>query len=74
MAQIATLSNLQLELLKLYANGVDGEQLHDIKRMLGDYFAQKATESMDTVWEEQNLTEADMKNWANEHYRSENRP
>lgn len=68
------LSNLQLELLKLYANNIDGQKLLDIKLLLSNYFAQKATEAMDTVWKQQHLTEQDMTDWTNEHNRGTSRP
>ena len=68
-----TLSNLQLELLKLYGNDVSDETLREVKIVLAKYFADKATEEMDKVWEEKNLTEQDMINWTNEHNRTENR-
>lgn len=67
--QTKPMSNLQAELLKLYANNLSDEQLFEIKVMLGNYFAQKATEAMDEVWEAQGLTEQDMTNWTNEHNR-----
>ena len=69
-----TLSNLQLELLRLYGNDVSDETLREVKSVLAKYFADKATEEMDKVWEEKNLTEQDMINWTNEHNRAENRP
>lgn len=65
--QTSSMSNIQLELLKIYANNVPDEQLHEIRLLLGKFFAQKATEAMDKVWEEKDLTEQDMVNWANEH-------
>ena len=61
-----TMSNLQLELLRLYGNGVSDESLHDIKTILAKYFADKATDAMDKVWEEKNLTEEDMIRLTNE--------
>ena len=64
-----SLSNVQVELLKLYSNDVKDEQLEEIKLLLGKYFAQKATEAMDEVWTEKNLSEQDMTNWTNEHHR-----
>ena len=67
--QTKPMSNLQAELLKLYANNLSDEQLFEIKIMLGNYFAQKATEAMDEIWEVQNLTQQDMTNWTNEHNR-----
>lgn len=64
-----SLSNVQVELLKLYANDVKDEQLEEIKLLLGKYFAQKATEAMDEIWEQKNLSEQDMIDWSNEHNR-----
>ena len=69
-----TMSNLQLELLRLYGNGVSEENLREIKVILAKYFVDKATEAMDEVWEEKKLSEQDMINWTNEHNRAENRP
>ena len=68
------MSNLQLELLRLYGNGVSEENLREIKVILAKYFVDKATEAMDEVWEEKKLSEQDMINWTNEHNRAENRP
>jgi hypothetical protein len=74
MGQAISLSNLQIELLKLYRNNISEQYLFDIKMMLARYFAEKATEAMDRIWEEQNLTEQDMINWTHEHHRLKNRP
>ena len=70
---MAPLSNLQLELLKLYANNIDDQKLLEIKLLLSNYFARKATEAMDKVWDEQHLTEQDMINWTTEHHRGTRR-
>ncbi len=64
-----SLSNLQIELLKLFSNGIKDEQLEEIKFLLGKYFAQKATEAMDKTWEENNVSAQDMTDWAHEHNR-----
>lgn len=69
-----TLSNLQLELLRLYGNGVSEESLREIKSILAKYFADKATDAMDRIWDENGLTEQTMIDWTNEHNRAENRP
>lgn len=66
-------SNVQTELLKLYANDINENQLFEIKLMLGKYFAQQATEAMDKAWEQKNLTTEDMINWINEHNRTTSR-
>jgi hypothetical protein len=71
---MATLSNLQLELLRLYGNGVSDETLREVKSILARYFADKASDAMDKVWDEKGLTEQDMIDWTNEHNRAENRP
>lgn len=63
------LSNIQKELLKLYSNDLPDQQLFEIKMLLGQYFARKATDSMDSFWKENNLSEQDMINWTNEHNR-----
>lgn len=67
-----TMSNLQLELLRLYGNGVSDENLREIKTILAKFFADKASDAMDEVWKEKNLTEKNLTSWANEHNRAEN--
>lgn len=65
------MSNLQLELLRLYGNGVSEENLLEIKTILARYFADKATDTINKVWDEKNLTEQTMIDWTNEHNRAE---
>ncbi len=67
------MSNLQLELLRLYGNGVSEESLLEIKTILAKYFADKATDAMNNIWEEKGLTEQTMIDWTNEHNRAEGR-
>lgn len=68
------LSNVQLELLRLYGANVSDETLSEIKTILAKYFADKASDAMDDVWDRQGITPEDMAGWANEHNRIENRP
>ena len=68
------LSNLQSELLRLYGNNVSVETLREIKGILARYFADKASNAMDEVWEKQGINPQDMIGWANEHNRAEDRP
>jgi hypothetical protein len=49
------LSNMQLELLKRYANNVSEQDLSAIKRLLAKFFMQKAIREADKVWEEKGL-------------------
>jgi hypothetical protein len=46
------LTNLQLELLKLFAKGVSEEELRDIRKMLSRYFMERAIAGADKVWDE----------------------
>jgi hypothetical protein len=60
------LSNLQLQLLQLYANGVSDEDLKAIQRMIARYFANKASTEAAEVWAEkgystETLLEEDMR-------------
>ena len=50
------LSNLQLYLLKLYAEGVSEEDLKAIQRMVARYFAEKASLAAKEVWDEKGYT------------------
>lgn len=67
------MSNLQLELLRLYGNDVSDDTLLEIKSVLARYFADRASEEMDKVWDEQGLTDEQMIAWVNEHNRAESR-
>ena len=59
------LTNLQLELLKLYSFDLSEEQLLEVKRLLANYFADKATDEMDKLWEEKGWTDETMDEWLN---------
>ncbi|MFA6402670.1 MAG: hypothetical protein WCX31_13790 [Salinivirgaceae bacterium] len=67
------LSNMQKELLKLYSTNIPDEQLKEIKLLLSYYFADKASNEMDKLWDENNWNNDTMSQWANEHNRSKGR-
>lgn len=69
--QKSGLSNIQLELLKLYANDVAENDLRAIKLLLARYFADKASDAMDQFSVDNNLSSQDMMAWANGHDRAE---
>jgi hypothetical protein len=71
--QPPAMSDLQLEVLKLYARNIGDEDLLAIRYMIGLYFAEKATAAMDNFIEEKGLTPQQLANWAYEHWRSQNR-
>lgn len=64
------LSNLQLELLKLYSYNVSDQEVRDIKKMLADYFSKKIDDEMNQLWEDKAWDAQTIENWKNEHLRS----
>jgi len=54
---------LQTELLKIYSMGLKEEQLLEIKELLANYFADKATDAMDELWDKNNWSEETMNEW-----------
>lgn len=64
------LSNLQLELLKLFARNVSEKDLIEIKTLIAKYFAKKAMDSADKVWDEKGWTDKDAERMANTHMRT----
>ncbi|MCF8370947.1 MAG: hypothetical protein K9H64_04945 [Bacteroidales bacterium] len=68
------LSNMQLELLKLFSRNLDETDLMALKRMMVKYLAQKATKLADEVWDEKKWTEKDMDDLLNTHEHSPYNP
>ena len=64
------LSNLQLELLKVFSRNLSDSQLLEIKQILANYFAQKATEEMDRLWDEKGWTNETMEGFLKEKMRT----
>ena len=64
------LSNLQLELLKVFSRPVPHEDLKTIKQLLSDFFAQKAAQIADDVWQQEGLDEETMQEWRQTHLRT----
>lgn len=58
--------SLQQELLKLYATGLDDQELVSLKQILADFFARKAIAEADRLWDEQNLSDQTMELWLHE--------
>jgi hypothetical protein len=64
--QNSELSNLQLELLKLFSTNVPEQDLKNIKNYLSNYFAQKAIKEADKIWDEKSFSNELMDKWLNE--------
>ena len=56
------LSNLQLELLRVFSYELSEEQLKEIRALLSDYFAKKVTKEMDALFEENQWGDEKSKN------------
>ena len=69
MEATAKLTNVQLQLLKLFQYNLPETQLLEIKNILAKYFAQTATAEMDKLWEENNWSNGTMMEWVDEHLR-----
>lgn len=54
------LSNVQVELLKLYATGVSDETLLELKRTMAKFFLDRMRNNVDKIWEEKGYTDAQM--------------
>jgi hypothetical protein len=63
------LTNVQIELLKLFQYNLPDKQLAEIRNILAKYFAQSATLEMDKLWDEKDWGNDTMSDWANEHLR-----
>jgi hypothetical protein len=70
METTGKLTNVQIELLKLFQYNLPEKQLAEIKNILAKYFAKSATSEMDKLWNEQGWDNNTMKNWAKEHLRN----
>lgn len=66
MKAVQTLSNLQQELIKLYSSDISEEDLLHIKKYLASYFANKAIDEADAIWEQKGYTNETMNHWLNE--------
>lgn len=62
---LSPLAPLQLELPKLYSTDLTTDELHELKRELGRFFAGKAIAAADRSWDEQGLSDEDMDAWLN---------
>lgn len=64
------LTTLQLELLKIFARDIDESDLLEIKKFLIQFFANKAMDLADKVWEQNKWNEQNEKRFLKEHNRT----
>jgi hypothetical protein len=60
------LTNVQIELLKIYSTNISDTDLKELKDLIAKFYASKAIESANKAWNEKNLTNEIMDNWLNE--------
>ena len=70
MSVARKLSNMQLELLKVFSVDLSDDQLKEIKDLLVKYFVNKATDEMDKLFEDNNWGKEQIENWSKEHMRT----
>lgn len=54
------LTNVQLELLKVFSHDVSEQDLLELKKMLVDFFAKRAITLANQAWDENGWTDADV--------------
>ncbi|MCF2444316.1 hypothetical protein L0657_10140 [Dyadobacter sp. CY345] len=62
----SSFTNLQQELLKLYAREISEEDLANIRDLIGQYFLQRLTTMADSAWDKNGWDQQDMENMLNE--------
>ncbi|HEY8931339.1 MAG TPA: hypothetical protein VIM55_19200 [Mucilaginibacter sp.] len=60
------LSNVQMELMKLFSTNLSDSELVELKDVLARFYAEKATSEADRLWDEKGLTDDDMEKLLNQ--------
>ncbi|WDN87413.1 hypothetical protein BuS5_00381 [Desulfosarcina sp. BuS5] len=60
------LSNVQLELIKLYSTNLEYDDLMELKTILANHFAEKAINEADNIWNQKDMSADTMEDWLNE--------
>ncbi len=60
------LTNVQVELLKLYSTNLSDKDLEDLKNVLAKFYADKAISLANEIWDKKGLTDTDMEAQLNE--------
>ena len=70
MVNASKLTNLQIELLKVFSRPIPESQILEIRQILADYFAQKVDTSVDVLFEQNNWDSSKIDEWLGEHLRT----
>ena len=60
----------QIEMLELVSRVSSELEMQDIRRMLGQYFAKRAEDAIDRLWDEGKLNDEVIEEWKTEHMRT----
>lgn len=60
------LTNVQMELLKVFATQVSDADLLELKKMIAKFLLEKARNRADQIWEERGYDEGTVEQWLNE--------
>ena len=59
------LSNVQIELMKLFSTNLADDELSELKDLIARFYAEKAIKHADEVWDKNQLSDKEMDNWLN---------
>lgn len=68
--QATPFTPFQIEMLELVSRVSSEAEMRDIRRMLGQYFAKRAEDALDRLWDEGVLSDNVMEEWKSEHMRT----
>ncbi len=63
------MTNMQLELLKMFKYNIDESQLMELKELLSKFLVDKIDASMDKLWNDKRWSNETMESFANQHMR-----
>lgn len=69
-ASTSQFSPYQLKVLDLMSQVRDEQQMIEISDLLSNYFAQKAIDAADKLWEEGKINDSSIVEWKHEHMRT----
>lgn len=64
------MTNMQLELLKMFKYNLEESQLIELKELLSKYFLEKVDIEMDKIWQSKEWSDSKMSSIANQHTRT----
>lgn len=64
------LTRFQMQMLELVSHVRSEQEMDDIRRMLAQYFAKKAEDEIDKLWDEGVINNNVIESWKNEHMRT----